>query len=132
MTEAIEKHPYGNTGERVTVVGLGGAGLGKYSFTDGVATVRRALELGVTYFDTSPAYGLSQAILGEALEDRSEEYLLATKIGHLAAPARFRSPDGLRVQLEENLRMLRRSSVDIKLCDSLGLNSFPPKPISYL
>ena len=44
-------------GMKVTVIGLGGVFLNKHSFNDGVATVRRALELGIRYFDTSPADG---------------------------------------------------------------------------
>jgi aryl-alcohol dehydrogenase-like predicted oxidoreductase len=110
----IEKRSYGKTGERVTVLGLGGAYLDRQSYPDGVATVRRALELGMTYFDTSPMYcrGASQAILGEALEKRSEPHLLATKLGYLATPAGFRSPDALRSQFEDNLRLLRRDRVD--------------------
>ena len=118
---ALEKRPYGSTGEEVTIVGLGGGMQNKYSLADGVATVHRALELGITYFDTSPYYGVgsgrygtgaSQALMGEALDGRPERYLLATKVGHLAAPPRFRSPDALRTQIEESLRLLRRDSVD--------------------
>ena len=114
MGSGLDSRPYGETGEQVTVLGLGGACLDKYSFNDGVATVQRALELGITYFDTSPFYGngMSQAILGVALEGRPEDYLLATKIGHMAAPDRFRSLEALRAQLDENLRLLRRESVD--------------------
>ena len=80
---SLERRPSGQTGEQVTVLGLGGACLDKYSFTDGVATVRLALELGITYFDTAPGYGrgMSQAILGVALDGRSEKHLLATKVG---------------------------------------------------
>ena len=80
------------------------------SFADGVATVQRALELGINYFDTAPLYtrGLAQAILGVSLEGRQEPHLLATKLGHLAQPSRFRSPDALHTQFEENLRLLRR------------------------
>ena len=111
---ALETRPYGKTGESVTVIGLGGVFLDKHSFNDGVATVRRALDLGVRYFDTSPGYasGMSQAILGEALDGRSEEYVLATKLGYMGVPARFRSYDALRAQLDENLRLLRRGHVD--------------------
>ena len=111
----LETRSYGQTGDQVTVIGLGGVFLNKHSFNDGVATVRRALELGITYFDTSPGYaqGMSQAIVGEALDGRSERYMLATKIGRMGGPAaRFRSYDALRTQLEENLRLLRRDSVD--------------------
>jgi predicted aldo/keto reductase-like oxidoreductase len=77
LVTTIESRPYGSTGERVTILGLGCGALAKHSFAQGVATVRRALELGITYFDTSPFYcdGASQAILGETLDGRSEKYL---------------------------------------------------------
>lgn len=112
---ALETRAFGQQGDRVTAIGLGGAGLYGHSFTDGVATVRRALELGVTYFDTSPEYGggMSQAILGDALKGRSEKYMLATKLGRMGTPARYRSYDALRAQLDENLRLLGRDSVDV-------------------
>jgi aryl-alcohol dehydrogenase-like predicted oxidoreductase len=111
---ALETRPYGQTGDRVTVIGQGGVFLDQHSFDVGVATVHRALELGVTYFDTSPYYGsgMSQGIMGKALEGRSEKYMLATKIGRMRVPARSRSYDALRAQLDEGLRLLRRDSVD--------------------
>ena len=111
----LEQRPFGRTGERVTAISLGGVGLPRVSFADGVATVHRALELGINYLDTAPLYsrGLAQAILGVALEGRQEPHLLATKLGHLAQPSRFRSPDALHTQFEENLRLLRRDSVDV-------------------
>ena len=110
---ALESRPYGPTGDQVTVIGLGGTSLNKHSFSDGVATVHQALELGVTYFDTSPGYdrGMTQAILGYALDGRSDDYMVATKL-NMRAPARFRSYDALRAQLDENLALLRRDSVD--------------------
>ena len=113
----LEQRPFGRTGEQVTAISLGGVGLPRVSFADGVATVHRALELGINYLDTAPLYsrGLAQAILGVALEDRREPHLLATKLGHLAQPSRFRSPDALHTQFEENLRLLRRESVDVLL-----------------
>ena len=110
----MEQRPYGTTGERATALGLGGAFLTSRSFTDGVATVRRALDLGISYFDTSPMYcrGASQAVLGEALEGRDEGYLLATKLGYFAHASRFHSREALLTQFEENLRLLRRDRVD--------------------
>ncbi|MEZ4619870.1 MAG: aldo/keto reductase [Caldilineaceae bacterium] len=85
----MQPQPYGPTGAMTTKIGLGGAFLTATSFTDGVATVRRALELGVRYFDTSPMYchGASQAVLGEALAGVTQEHLLATKLGYFAEPA---------------------------------------------
>jgi len=115
VTGTLELRPYGRTNEQVTVIGLGGGYLDKHSLADGIATVHRALDLGINYFDTAPVYGqgASQVILDNALEGRTEPYLLATKIGFLAQSADYRSPDALRSQLWESLRALRRSHVDI-------------------
>lgn len=110
----METRPFGSTGERVTVIGLGGAPLNQQSHADGVATARRALDLGITYFDTSPGYGAgdSQVILGEALAGDQRRRLLATKLGHLSRTEDFRSVRALRAQLDDNLRMLRCERVD--------------------
>ena len=115
MQNTLEQRPYGNTGERTTVIGLGGAYLDKVSLADGIATVRRAIDLGVTYFDTAPAYcrGASQVIMGSVLEGCTTPHLLATKIGYMGVEDHFRNPDVLRGQLWENLRALRRDQVDI-------------------
>ncbi len=114
MNPQIEHRPYGQTGESVSIIGLGGACLSQHSPAEGIATVRRALELGVSYFDTSPFYGqgASQDILGQALQGRTERYLLATKIGRLPGYPDFRSPEALWAQLRNNLRLLRRDSTD--------------------
>lgn len=105
---------YGPTTAKTTKIGLGGAFLTSSSFADGVATVKRALELGVRYFDTSPMYchGASQAVFGEALEGVTEAYLLATKVGYFAEPSRYHCPEAIVTQFEENLRLLRRDRVD--------------------
>ena len=114
---SLEERPLGRTGERVTALSLGGCGLPRVSFAEGVATVQRALELGVNCFDTAPSYsrGVAQAILGVALEGRPEPHLVSTKVGNLAQRSRFRSPDAVHTQLEENLRVLRRDCADIVL-----------------
>lgn len=108
--KGLETRPFGTTGESVTVIGLGGACLDRSSFEDGVATVRRALELGINYIDTSPyyGYGASQAIIGEALDGGSESYLLATKIGHLDDPP---LSSGIQRRCERSLRAIFVSSV---------------------
>lgn len=110
----MQQRSYGPTGRSVSVIGLGGAYLTHQSFADGVATVRTALDLGVTYFDTSPMYGrgASQAVVGEALDGVEAPHVLATKLGYFARPEAFRHPEALRTQFEENLRLLRRDRVD--------------------
>jgi L-galactose dehydrogenase len=113
LTSTIETRPFGSTGENVTVVGLGGSHLGDISLNDGVSTVHCALDLGITYFDTSPLYGASQMILGVALRPRPDKYVLATKLGHFRNPRHFRSVEAIHVQIGENLRTLQRDSVDV-------------------
>jgi hypothetical protein len=108
----------GRTGVEVSRLGFGGAPagltdyLGAYSPADAaqrrqvIAALRRALDLGVTYFDTAPAYGdgASEAIFGEALADAPDVFL-ATKIVPDAADA--------RASVEGSLRRLRRDTLDL-------------------
>ena len=109
MNDTIERRPFGTAGDHVSVIGLGGAFLNKHSFDEGVATIHRALELGITFFDTAPAYcgNESQIILGEALATRPEPHMVSTKL------SRSRSEEALRAQLADNLKRLKRARVDV-------------------
>lgn len=80
-----------------------------------IATVRKAHEVGINFFDTSVMYrnGSSQALMGEALEGKTGDYICATKVGYFNDPKHYRSVEALHVQLQENLRLLRRDSVDL-------------------
>lgn len=73
----------GNSGLRVSVVGLGGNTFGRYA--DEAATARivhHALDLGINFFDTADVYsgGVSEQYLGQALRDRRDRALIATKV----------------------------------------------------
>src|SRR5256885_2282255 len=112
----LPHRPFGTTGITVPALSMGcGFPIGYAGFDTSVATIRRAIDLGLSYVDTSPVYrsGASQAILGEALAGETREVFVATKVGHLAEGRFFRSVEALHVQLRENLRLLRRSSVDL-------------------
>ena len=130
MPIALEHRSFGRTGEKVSVIGLGGAGLYKHSYEQGVATVKYALDLGVTYFDTSPAYGKagadgrwvergkSQLIMGEGLDGTTKPHLLATKLVSYttlggANPMGYRTLEDCRTQLQDSLNALRRDKVDV-------------------
>lgn len=104
MPKALATRTFGRTGHKVAVLGLGGAVLNQQS-----------RELGFTYYDTSPGYcgGESQPIMGEGLEGYAREHLVATKVGYFSQVSDFRSPEALRRQIRENLRLLRRDYVDI-------------------
>src|SRR5579859_7730062 len=87
----------GRTGLEVSVVGLGGAGLGTPPeiLTDehAVEIVRRALDLGITFIDTAPLYGsgLSEQRIGLALHGYAggSDCIVATKIGYYPADFDF-------------------------------------------
>ncbi len=113
--KSLPHRNFGRSGETCTALGMGGGFVGFKGFEESVATVRRALELGVRFFDTSVMYrhGASQSILGEALAGQPNPPFLATKVGYFKEARHFRSVEALHVQLRENLRLLRRDSVDL-------------------
>ncbi|MHB8464601.1 MAG: aldo/keto reductase [Acidimicrobiales bacterium] len=77
----------GRSGLRVAALGLGCMGMsqayGPADEDESVATLHRALELGVTFFDTADAYGLghNEQLLGRVLADHRDQVVLATKFG---------------------------------------------------
>ena len=109
----------GSTGRKVSRLGFGGAPAGltnylaSYSPTDAaqrrevIAALERALALGVTYFDTAPAYGdgASEAIYGEVLGDLGDEVFVATKVLTRVAD--------VRASVEGSLDRLNRDTLDL-------------------
>ena len=96
----------GRTGLSVSEIGLGAAGLRLSSTEYAVQMVRRALDLGVNYFDTASSYGDSEDKLGIALEGRRQEVFLATKLDAATAE------EGER-EFAACLRRLRTDYVDV-------------------
>ncbi len=111
----LPHRPLGATGLTLPALGFGAGFVNFAGFDRSVETVRHALGLGVRYFDTSVMYrhGASQAILGEALANSPAPSFMATKIGYFREAAHYRSVEAMHVQLRENLRLLRRESVDL-------------------
>jgi aryl-alcohol dehydrogenase-like predicted oxidoreductase len=82
----IERRPLGATGLGVSTLGFGGATIGfaeHGSRAEFVGLVRRATELGITFFDTAPDYRESEAIIGDALTGWAgpDRPIVATKVG---------------------------------------------------
>ncbi len=117
----------GRTGLHVSEVGFGAWAVGgnahgnSYGPTDdatSVAAVRAAVDLGCNFFDTADVYGWghSEEILGEALEGRRDEVLLATKVGgdfyHGGVRMNF-DPAYIAFALDRSLRRLRTDHVDL-------------------
>jgi aryl-alcohol dehydrogenase-like predicted oxidoreductase len=100
--------PFGRTGLEVSAMGFGcwpmaGVGYGAIDDSEATTAVRRALDLGVTCFDTAPAYGAGHAeeVLGRALGDQRKNVILVTKCG-ISAP---------KASEEGRVRDSRRASI---------------------
>jgi aryl-alcohol dehydrogenase-like predicted oxidoreductase len=114
----------GADGPRVSALGLGTMGMGgSYGPVDSdeaIATVRRAVDLGVTLVDTADFYGpdgMAESIVGSALAGRRDDVALATKTGMRAVPGGPPRPDGrpefVKSQVEASLRRLRTEVIDL-------------------
>ncbi len=85
----METRKLGKQGLVVSALGLGCMGMSEfYSGRDeqeAVATLHRALELGVNFFDTADMYGpfTNEQLVGKAIKDRREQVILATKFGNM-------------------------------------------------
>ena len=88
---------------------------------DGIAVIRRAVELGVTFFDTAEVYGpfANEDIVGEALEPYRDDVVIATKFGFAfeengVTPGGLCSdPSSIRRAVEGSLRRLRTDRIDL-------------------
>jgi aryl-alcohol dehydrogenase-like predicted oxidoreductase len=83
----MEMRQLGNHGPRVSAIGLGcmpmSGTYGSTSDADGIATIHRALDLGINLLDTADVYGEghNEELVGRAIRDRRDEVVLATKFG---------------------------------------------------
>ena len=85
----MKQRKLGNQGLMVSELGLGCMGMSEFYGTpdenEAIATIHRALELGVTFLDTADMYGVGQneELLSKAIRDRREQVILATKFGNV-------------------------------------------------
>ena len=108
---AIPKQVLGKTGVEVSVLALGGVigmKMPPSETHDPVAIAEMALELGISYFDTAPAYnnGQSETNFGQVLAQRRKEVFLACKTAD-------RSYDGTMRSVEQSLKRLHTDRFDL-------------------
>jgi L-galactose dehydrogenase len=114
---------FGKTGATVSVVGLGCGGHSRLGQTNGASAeasadvVRAALDLGITFVDTAPAYG-TEEIVGQGLAGRRESIVLSTKTqivkpGASVLGTDFKDPQSLVADVEHSLRCLKTDYIDV-------------------
>jgi aryl-alcohol dehydrogenase-like predicted oxidoreductase len=122
MTSTKLSHrPLGHSGIEVSTVGLGCNNFGRRLDLEGTrAVVDACLSEGVDFFDTADIYGgggKSEELLGQVLEGRRDQVVLATKFGmempDPPAPGPRGSADYIRSAIQDSLRRLRTDVIDL-------------------
>jgi predicted aldo/keto reductase-like oxidoreductase len=102
----LEKRKLGRTNLEVSVIGFGAMWLPDLSLEESVDVVRRAMDLGVNYFDTARSYGDSEEKLGSALQGLRDKCVIASKTG-----SRTRK-ESLK-EVKKSLKALKTDRIDI-------------------
>ncbi|WP_273844441.1 aldo/keto reductase [Rubrobacter calidifluminis] len=120
----MERRALGSQGLVVSEIGLGCMGMSEFYGTpdeeESIATIHRALDLGINFLDTADMYGpfTNERLVGRAIKDRREEVVLATKFGNVRAEDGTRlgisgKPDYVRKACDASLKRLGVDHIDL-------------------
>jgi aryl-alcohol dehydrogenase-like predicted oxidoreductase len=132
----MEYRELGRTGWKVSSISLGtwamGSLWGAVDKRESMATLNRALDLGVNFFDTADAYG-SEPLLGQLRRQRNEPFYIATKMGMQVNP----NPHGytrnnLTAFVENSLRNLGVETIDLMQLHCPPIEVYNPEVFSIL
>ena len=106
---SILHRPFGNTGESLSIIGIGGVTVVGHDAAASIRLFDEALDAGVNYADVAPSYGVDQETelrFGDALVGRRDRVFLACKTGE-------RGAHGARLDLERSLKHLQTDYIDL-------------------
>src|SRR6266545_1213648 len=116
----VEKRKLG-AGLEVSAMGLGSMGMSDFyggrDETEAIATIHRALDLGIDLLDTADIYGIgrNEELVGRAIRGRRDKVILATKFGNVRGPdGKFLGVNGKPAYVRDCCEAsLRRLGVDV-------------------
>jgi len=121
----MQTRPLGSTGLHVPILAFGASSLGaefrSITLDEALASVHAALDCGLNLIDTSPFYGrgMSEVLLGVALDIPRDKYLLCTKLGRYDLGHFDFSARRVAESIDVSLHRLRTDHLDIVLCHDI-------------
>jgi len=115
----MQKRTLGQQGLEASALGYGAMGIslayGPGDEREGIATIQKAHDLGVTFFDTAELYGWgeNEKIVGRAVRDFRDDIVIATKFGFTRDYGHDSRPEHIREVLDNSLRYLGMDHVDV-------------------
>lgn len=115
----MQQRKLGNQGLHVSAMGYGAMGIsvayGRSEPEQGVETIRRAFEKGITLFDTAEVYGWgdNEQVVGKAVKPFRDEVVIATKFGFTREYGFDSRPEHIREVVENSLRNLQTDRIDL-------------------
>jgi len=119
----LNKRKLGNQGLEVSELGLGCMGMsqsyGAPNDAESIATIHRAIELGVTFLDTAEIYGpyINEELLGRSLQGKRSKVVIATKFGFNIVNGKMQGvnsqPQHIRQAVEGSLKRLKTDYIDL-------------------
>ena len=124
----MERRTLGKTGLVVSRLGVGlsevGFELTAADVDRAAAVLNAALDAGITFLDTAACYNVSEELLGKAVSHRREEFVLATKCGHVTGGYEGESwtRKTIRDSIDRSLERMKTDHVDLVQLHSCGVD----------